>query len=340
MHLRDLTAVPTVVSDIVTLTRKVMTAMTQLITPVVTEEESPEKKVAHVLDLVRHAIRKSGIDAHGLQRIIEQGGVFQARIIPILQELALPWTNEFADELTKLGYSYPQGWSPDPLDVQRDRLLAAFPGLKLPDPIKGDLPTGFDVLGYHIFPERLGLRHGISDCNGASYGHLIQEVVFPKLAEVYKANGRGFENYRAGELGSDYIRLELRGRVALEAIQAVTEYDAYIAPVSYGKRWAPNTLSPRNARETALLAKELAQGSAQVGCHLIAQPGRLVAYEDLFLDCSGDEYNWDAGGGWSSCPGFYFRDGALRFSADWAEDADEYYGSVVALSPGVPVSGL
>lgn len=306
----------------------------QLITPATLSET----KLGQLLDLTRHAARKSGINDDGLQRIIEQGGVFQERLMPILREMALPWINPYTDELTKLGYGYPNGWTPDPLDVQRDRLLAAFPGIKLPNPIKGDLPAGFDALGYHIFPERLGLLHDITDGNGANYGRVIEEIVFPKLEGVYKANSHGFQNYGTGELGPNYIRLELRGRVALEAIQSTTDMDAYIAPVSYGKRWARNTLSPRNARETALLAKELAQGVVQIGCHLIGQPGRLVAYEDLSLDCSGDEYNWDADGEWSHCPYFDFSGGALEFSADWAVDAREDYGSVVALSPGAPAT--
>lgn len=48
-----------------------------------------EMKVAQILDLVRHEIRKSGLDDDSLQRIIERGGELQERIRPIFDRLSL-----------------------------------------------------------------------------------------------------------------------------------------------------------------------------------------------------------------------------------------------------------
>lgn len=49
-----------------------------------------EKKVGQVLDLVRHAIRKSGKNDEELQYLIERGGEFQDGIMPIIHRFATP----------------------------------------------------------------------------------------------------------------------------------------------------------------------------------------------------------------------------------------------------------
>ena len=291
-----------------------------------------ETKTGQILDLVRHALRNGGIDDEGAQLIIEQGGLLQQRLTPIFLELATPRGNSYTDEKTRLAYYYPKGWKAANLEEQRERLLAAFPGLKLPDPVfNGQITNGFDGVGYHVFPERLGLHHDINDGNGDNYGQVIEEVVLPALERVYEASGRSLYNYRAGELGVNYIRLDARGRAILDQMQEASKFDAFIDPVSLGQLWKPQTLSPRNARETCFLSKRmLPQGSVQIGCHLVAMPDRLTDYEHLFIDCPGDEYNWDAGGAWARCPLFRFFVGELKFSARSADDADGDYGSGVA----------
>jgi hypothetical protein len=240
--------------------------------------------------------------------------------------------NRFAGETTKLAYFYPRGWKASGLEEQRDRLMAAFPGIVLPDPVwEGVVTVGFDGPAYHIFPERLGLRRDIPNGNGDNYGKVIEDVVMPALKVVYATNGYGCHNFRAGKLGPNYIQMMARGRAILEARQAATNMDAFIAPVSLGQLWTPFTHSTRNAYETAILSGTmLPEGSLQVGCHLVAMPDRLTAYEHLFIDCPGDQYNWDADGYWADCPDFHFRDGWLRFDAGHADYASVCYGSAVA----------
>lgn len=248
------------------------------------------------------------------------------------QDRSTPVVNRFAGETTRLAYYYPRGWRASGLEEQRDRLMAAFPGIVLPDPVwEGVVPAGFDGPAYNIFPERLGLKHDIPMGNGENYGKVIETVVMPALKVVYAANGRGCFNHREGQLGPNYIKLRGRGRKILEDRQAATNLDAFIAPISLGQLWAPLTYSPRNAYETAILSgKMLPEGSVQVGCHLVAMPDRLAAYEHLFVDCPGDQYNWDADGCWAYCPYFRFNDDKLKFGAGDAGSTDEDYGSSLA----------
>lgn len=314
--------------------RKVMT-VSALITP-------RDANVAQIKDLVGHALRKSGISDEGAQLVIEQGGLLQQRIIPILQELAQPKGNPYEGEATWLVHFYPKDWKASSLEQQRERLLAAFPGLRLPDPVwDGNIPQGFDGVGYQVFPERLGLRHGIPDGSGANYGRLIEEVVLPALGRVYEANGWGYYNYRAGQLATrrleengkelQYIRLDERGRTILQERQEVTELDAFLAPVSLGQLWSPRTFSFRNTRETCFLSRVLLPlGTVQTGCHLVAMWERLTSDEHLYLGAAGDEYNWGSDDIWEDCPYFRFVGGGLMLDARGADDASEGFGSPVA----------
>lgn len=264
-----------------------------------------ESKISQIKDLIGHTLRKSGIDNDAAQLIIEQGGLFQEKMLPILKELAMPKGNDYADETVNLAFFYPKGHYIPSLAEQRDRLLAAFPGLNLPEPVyEHTFQRGFDGVAYHVFPERLGLQFDIPDGNHSNYGKVIEEIILPALAAVYKANGHGFYNHLARELGPNLIRLDERSRAIFNQMQEITVMDAFIAPVSLGQLWKPYTYSARNARETCFLSRKfLPQGLAQVGCHLVAIPDRLVSYNDLWIECPGDEYRY-AGCEWECSPFF------------------------------------
>lgn len=66
---------------------------------------------------------------------------------------------------------------------------------------------------------------------------------------------------------------------------------------------------------------------------LLTHPERLVSYDDLWIDCAGDEYAPVAVGGFSGAPFFSFVGGEVEFAADWFDDARSDYGSASGFLP-------
>ncbi len=233
--------------------------------------------------------------------------------------------NPFEKEFVQQAWFYPQGWVMPGVSDQAERLTAIFPGIKLDGvaEIAGKLaiPEGFDGIGIVPKISYLGGIYSVDDPYGQGYGTILENVL--KLI----ADSRKFYNYRAGQLTADYIRIHAEVKEVLMRLEAETAGDTLVVPISFGNLYAG--FSQRNARWAALKAAQVPFGGAQVGSLLLSMPERLTAYEQLFIDCSGDEYNWDADGQWAHSVYFNFNDDKLKFDADDAGNADDYYGSVV-----------
>lgn len=85
--------------------------------------------------------------------------------------------------------------------------------------------------------------------------------------------------------------------------------------------------SVRRAREV-FVENEFGLGSLAVGSIILTHPERLVRYEELDMDCSGDEFAPAADGDFSYAPVFGFNGGNkgefLAYRVDYAIDR---YGS-------------
>src|SRR3990167_8217716 len=218
--------------------------MTSQITPVT------DGQIAQVKTLVEAAVRKSGLDKDGLQLVIANGDGLQDRLVPILQELGGAGPNPYKDERTKQSYYYPKGWTVPSIEEQAQRLGNLLPGLTLPTQAPEiAVPKGFD--GFAIVPKvsALGKLFSIQDPYGAGYGQVVEQL----LGLIDKQ--RKFYNYRKGELGPNYIRIEERVRGRLQMTEGETEGDCLVVPISFGNLYAG--YSPRNARETTLRTQQL-----------------------------------------------------------------------------------
>ena len=299
--------------------------MTNQITPT-------EGQVAQAKDLLGAAIRKSGVSKDGMDLLIGNGGVFQNRIIPIIQDLGGITPSPYKDEVTDRTCGYPASWSVPSFDEQRERTAKLFPDLVLPEIANRDIvvPNGWD--GIWWFPPKIaaiGRICGIADCY-ADYDTVVKHP----LALI--GEQRTFTNYRTqdgDQLTAEYIRINELVRDRVQTLEAATDGDFLSPmPITFGQFYGG--FSPRNARETAIRRQELPLCTAQVGSLLAVMPERLVAYEDLWIDVPGDEYSWCAGGRWALSLCFDFDDAELGFDANDAGDARGYSGSVVGL-PGV-----
>lgn len=239
--------------------------------------------------------------------------------------------NPFADERMKGGHNYPSGWQMPSLDQQKHRLQKLFPDLDLSQvdalAAKAQVPIGFD--GLAIIPKlsALGEYWGLAYPTADDYGTVV-ELVLGRLSAQ-----RLTLNYRQGQLTKDYIWLHAEVRAMVEKLEAETLGDVLVLAVNFGQREDGECLSPRAARWEAIDLGQLPLGSAQVGCLLLVMPERLVSKNDLWVDCAGDEYDWDGIEQPVGCPYFCFDNQVkeqLKFFVRFANNAFRRYGSVVA----------
>jgi hypothetical protein len=78
---------------------------------------------------------------------------------------------------------------------------------------------------------------------------------------------------------------------------------------------------------------EFGLGSFIVGCMLIAHPEREVQWEQLHVDCAGDEFAPGIDGDFSRASYFCFRGGELGFAAPWFGRAYQGCGSASGFLP-------
>ncbi|OGB73688.1 hypothetical protein A3K24_02520 [candidate division Kazan bacterium RIFCSPHIGHO2_01_FULL_44_14] len=240
--------------------------------------------------------------------------------------------NPYIKERVKQAWFYPKNWKVKNVTEQLAKLTELFPGIDLSQVealvAKVTLQKWHD--GIAVLPKLsfLGLLWGIADPYGKGYG-LICEKLFELIA-----GSRAFHNYRAGQMNDQYIRIMEQVREQLKKLEAETPGDVLVLAFDFGKTYAG--YSPRNARHEALNNNQLPLITAQVASLLLTMPDRLTAWEQLFIDCSGDEWDWDAVGRWLYSVCFRFDDGRLRFDSGNADAPSDDYGSVVASLGSVP----
>lgn len=153
----------------------------------------------------------------------------------------------------------------------------------------------------------------------SSYPEALQKVL-----DVLKST-RPFYNWREGKIDAAHLReSSLKGKVP-EIISA------QFGELHKGK--SIKTVRESKAKNECLL------GAYEVGMMLITHPDRLTKYEDLGIDCPGDEFAPGGDGVFSFAPVFDFDDGELEFFFNWADGAFEDYGSASFFLPQLLESG-
>jgi len=222
--------------------------------------------------------------------------------------------NQFANEEISSTYGYPKGYQVRPIAEQVARLKELFPelnGANL-EIAKGELPEGAE--DWFAIPRW--------DKLGKSYAEAFEQRIIPALTAIFPK----FYNYRKGELSAKYLRQHQRTIEMYERLAAEQEgYDILIVPAQFGMRHRGRSV--RRVREM-FIANEFGLGVFAIGCMLLIHPERLVCWEQLHIDCGGDEYDWVAGGDWTLCPCFRFFDAQVKFNASGVYNANRRFGSV------------
>lgn len=284
--------------------------METLITTVTDGQKKQVKRFAE--DAVDRAIAEGILDKDGIQKLIENGDEFQARIITGIKELSV--SNQFADEEVESSYAYPKGYKVKGITEQTNILRQLFPGIGFADEKIAQQPLPPNAEGWFAIPKWQTLA--------PTYGEAVEKV----LAMI--ASKRKFYNYRDGQLGAEYLRQHAKTEKMFQKLgDEQKDYDILVVPAQFGLRHRGRSV--RRAREV-FQANEFGLGAFAVGIMLLTHPEREVQWEQLHVDCAGDEFAPDADGDFSLAPLFLFYDGQVKFFAYWFDYADEDCGSASA----------
>ncbi|MBI2625137.1 MAG: hypothetical protein HYW70_02295 [Candidatus Nealsonbacteria bacterium] len=227
-----------------------------------------------------------------------------------LENLMSPF---FANEEASSNYGYPQGYAVKPISEQLVELSKHFKSLNNSSVLACSnelpaLPAGAE--GWFAVPRWEKVA--------SSYNEAVKKVLY------LIGKTRNFYNCRKYALGPKYLRLSERTAVALQMICEKQKGDFLLIPAQFGL-----THRGRSVRRVRVVyaPHEFGLGSFIAGCMILSHPERLVQWEQLHIDCPGDEYSPGADGRFDSAPIFFFVDSEVKFNAFWVSLAREHDGS-------------
>lgn len=286
-----------------------MTALTQA-----TTDGQMEQTQRVVADAVRKALKPLGKEAS--QRVHARGNELAAGVAKFIAELSV--SDQFADEQIETGYNYPANYRVKPLAEQIETLAKLFnlDGTKAYAYASSlsELPEGAE--GWFAIPR--------FEVVGNAYGDAVEKVI------GLIAKNRKLKNWREGQLHERYLRQSERTKWMMAKFAEGQEGDILVIPAQFGFRHRGKSV--RRARET-FYDNEFGLGAFVVGCLLLTHPEREMEWEQLHIDCGGDEYSPDADGQFVGAPVFDWYDGRLHFGNYWASGANERYGSAAGFLP-------
>lgn len=284
---------------------------------------SRDPKGLHAIGLFEAVYNKSKLDDARAQRLNERGGELQDGIAKLIAELSM--SDQYANEEVRSNYTYPKEYKgPKPINDQIKAIAKIF-GLDpsqalefaknlpaLPDGAEGwfAIPS-VDALAKKHFPEVTDLAQ--------KYCQAVQ-LVHTKIAA-----SRSFYNYREGQITPAQLRVHARTAHALDLIAETQKGDILIVAAQLGMRHRGKSV--RRAREV-FVANEFGLGSLAVGSIVLTHPERLVRWEELDMDCSGDEFSPGADGDFSRSPYFHFHGGEVEFGTCFVDYPFDSFGSV------------
>ena len=198
-------------------------------------------------------------------------------------------------------YGHLSGYKPKGITEQTNILRQLFPGVGFADEKLAEQPVPVGAEGWFAIPKWQTLA--------PTYGEAVEKV----LAKISETRKRKFENWREGELGPDYLKQSARTEKMFQTLgDQQKDHDILVVSAQFGLRHRGRSV--RRAHEV-MNSNEFGLGAFAVGIMLLTHPERLMNYDDLCVDCAGDEYAPEADGIFSGAPIFDFDDGRAGFDA-------------------------
>jgi len=276
-------------------------------------------------DALASALEALNPTKDGAQRVLESDEFADAMRNAAHTTLSsLLVTDKYADEEVTSKYGYLSGYKPKPLAEQVTRLKELYPQFKdVEVPEQGELPAGAE--GWFAIPN---VWKEDSLLTGTYNDSVVQ-----MLERVKKDRDGNFHNYREGQLGTDRLRQSARSEMAWKKIsEAQGHPDILVIAAQFGLQHRGRSV--RRAREVMVDQNQFGLGAFAVGIMILTHPDRLKHYDDLWIDCAGDEFDDpDADARFDHAPCFVFHGGKVKFGTDWADVAYGLYGSASGVLP-------
>jgi hypothetical protein len=235
-------------------------------------------------------------------------------------------TTAYSGQL-KSSYGYLSGYKkPKGITEQTNRLREMFPWLG----------EANEKLAEQVLPENAEGWFAIPRWEkvAPTYGGAVQKV----LSVIKKTRNGAFCNYREGELGANHLRESPKTVSVFQKLAGEQEgQDILVVPAQFGIRH--RGLSVRRAR-ALMNANECGLGAFAIGIMLLTHPERLKHYDDLWIDCAGDEFAPGADGGFSRFPYFEVDGGGVGFGTRDVVSASGRCGSASLCLPQASTSTL
>ncbi len=249
-------------------------------------------------------------------------GRIHAAVVLALTELSK--NDQFKDEEVESTYSYLSGYQPKSLADQVVRLKTLYPQFKdvtVADP--GELPKGAE--GWFAIPN---IWKDGSLLSGSYNDNVVQ------VLDLIKQDRNGkFYNYRDGQLGPERLRQSARTESAMRKLSEEQGHpDILVIAAQFGLQHRGRSV--RRAREVMVDQGQYGLGTFAIGVMLLTHPNRLQHYDDLWIDCAGDEFDDpDADDRFDRAPYFKFSVGEVEFGTGWTDVAYVCYGSASGVLP-------
>lgn len=223
-------------------------------------------------------------------------------------------SNQFADEEVQSDYEYPKDYKVKGITEQTNILRQLFPDIGFADEKIAEQPLPTNAEGWFAIPKWQMLA--------STYSEAVKKV----LAMI--ASHRKFCNNLDDQLEADCLRQHTKTVNMFQKLDdEQKDFDILVIPAQFGLRHKGRSV--RRAREV-FTTNEFGLGVFAIGIMLLTHPEREVQWEQLHVDCAGDEFALENAGDFSGTPVFDFFGDKVEFSADWSDDANECCGSASA----------
>lgn len=289
--------------------------MSNTLAPSVTHRDPKGSKFMAIIEA---AYNKAGLKEDEAQRVNETPGLADL-IGEFIAKARL--RQEFADEEVESRYGYLSGYQkPNSVTEQANRLRELFPGIGYANEALADAPVPQGAEGKFVIPRWQKIA--------PTYNEVV-EIVLGKLREAY---GKKFYNYIDGKLGAKHLREGAAKKAAFRKLgDEQKDYDLLVVDGQFGILHRGRSV--RRARVVMESSGQFGFGAFEVGIMLLTHANRLRHYDDLWIDCAGDEYSYEADGQFPRAPFFNFYDGRLEFGSGGVVIASGDYGSSSGFIP-------